>query len=72
MSALRRVVAMSLNATLRTYLSPANLMWIVAIPIILSLIISLWVGGQSVAPWADEESPTRALGEMTRAENSQR
>lgn len=45
MSALGRITTMSLNATWRTYLSPNNLMWIVGIPIILSFVISLWIGG---------------------------
>lgn len=44
MSTFRRVATISFNATLRTYLSGSNLFWIVAFPILLSFLISLWLG----------------------------
>lgn len=62
---------MSLNATLRAYLSPANLMWTVVIPIVLSAVISLWMSGENASPWAIEgiafETPRgeRASGEVS-------
>jgi len=71
-SALARIGTMSLNATMRTYLSPANLVWIVAMPIVLSLVISLWIGAESGPGWADEriayETPRgdEASGEFPR------
>ena len=63
-------VSISAHSTLRAYISPANLMWLVAIPIILSLVISLWMGGESGAQWADGRIASRPLGEIGRAENS--
>lgn len=54
MSGLRRVGTMSLNATLRTYLSLASLIWIVVLPILLSLIVSFAMGGEPGVAWTGE------------------
>jgi len=45
MAALRRILTMAGLSVYRTYRSPGDLMWILAMPLVLSFIISLWFGG---------------------------
>ncbi|GEM_PF-2353757 len=53
MASLKRIAWMSTQAALRTYVAAESLVWIIGMPIVLSLVLSLWMGGASGSPWAD-------------------
>lgn len=54
MSTMRRIGTMAAMSVWRTYRSPGDLVWILVMPLVLSFVLSIWLGGAGDQPFGGE------------------